>query len=186
MLNFSLNEEIKEQAGGKLYPVEIVSGNYIKSVEFVDQYESIDITFYNPENGYEFRDRIFKPDENPQFGTAEEALLKVQRKLKHILNRFMSNEESSFNAISWKDLALKFCTKLTEKSKDVPFDLKLIWNKDFTFPAIGLVPFMKVETDERPLTYSKWEKENRLIQKTITSNDGIAESPGVATDEEIF
>ena len=186
MLNFSLSADIKEQQGGKIYPIEIIGGNYVKSAEFVDQYEAIDIIFYNPEYGYEYRERIFKPSETPMFGTPEEELLRTQRKLKHILNRFMSDEESSYNAISWKDLALKFCAKLMDKSKDVSFELKFIFNKDMTFPALGNVPFMRTEGEERQLAYSKWEKENRLIKPVETSASSGVVTAEKKDDEEIF
>jgi hypothetical protein len=185
MLNFSLDSTIKEQTGGRIFPVGIIGGNIVKDAAYVSEYEAIDVIFYNVENEYEYRERIFKPSENSPYNTPEEELLKTQRKLKHILNRFMSDEESAIVAISWKDLALKFVDKLLEKSKDVEVELKFIWNKNFEFPSLGNIRFIRT-ADEDALFYSKWEKENRLTvpESSPVLNSGVTVSE--ADGDEIF
>lgn len=160
---FSFDQSIKENVKKSGYPVGIHENNVIADAAYNDEYDCLDITYENPKNNYTFRDRIFNPTVNvPAWTTVEEALRKTQSKIKHIMRRFMSDEECTFNASSWKEMCDIAAEKLLEHSVDKEFDLKLIFDKNFAYPKIGLPPFIRVEGEPK-LAYSKWEQTNALL-----------------------
>jgi len=175
-MNFSFNKEIQDTVKKQPYSVEIHSNNIITSAKYVEEYDCLDITYENPSKGYIYRDRTFNPTKSiPEWTTAEKELMKVQVKFKHVMRRFMSEEETMFEANTWKEMCEIVAEKLIEKSQGIEFDLKLIFDKNFEYPSLGLPRFIRVE-GEQPLQYSKWEKENRLLPEIDTNAEVSAPS----------
>ena len=109
--NFSINQEVKENVNKQLYPVDIHENNYITAAEYNEEYDCLDITIEN--ENYKYRERMFNPTKNISgltWTTPEKEIAKFLSRIKHFLKRFMTEEEASFNAESFREM----CEKTSE------------------------------------------------------------------------
>lgn len=171
-MTFSLNG-VKEKAGKSLYPSEIVTENELTSAEYISENDALDLTFEN--NDYKYRERFFNPTSKvPEWTTAEKETQKTQRRLMHILRRFMTQDEAqSLGGETWKEFCENVASNLMEKASGKTFDLKFVFDKKFEYPELGSFPFIRVE-GEKELFYTDWEKKNRLLQVATTGSDAIS------------
>lgn len=183
-LDFSFTDQTRESLTKEPYEVGIHSGNVITSAEYVEEYDAIDITFENPTKNWRYRDRLFNPvkGNTPDWTTPEKQLAQFQAKIKHILCRFIPEEQCRFSATTFKEMADKVIEILQAHAIDpkVEFILKMYFDKSFEYPELARNRFMALPT-EAPLSFSKWEKENRLISEEISDSEG--EQP---SEDEIF
>ena len=176
--NFSF-EGVKEITGKRLYQVGInTESNYISKAEYNEQYDSLDITFENDSNSY--RERIFNPTKNvPEWTTADKELKKTQRRIMHILLRFMPLDDAqNIKGTNWKEMCENVSSILLEKSHGKHFELKFIFDKKFEYPELGAIPFIRIEGD-KPLNYTDWENKNRMLVESNTK-------PETTEEDDIF
>jgi hypothetical protein len=166
-MNFGFTQETKEFATGSAFPVGIHANTIITNATYNEEHDSLDITFENPVNGYTKTERIFNPikdgREIPEWTSIEKEIGKTQGKVKHILKRFLSEEETLFEANSFKQMAEVVSELLqdaiTNKTK---FSLKLVFDKNLQYTELAKGRFMATDNEE-PLAFTKWERENRMI-----------------------
>lgn len=164
MSKFAMNSQVKETSAKRMYPTEIIAGNKIEKVEYIPEHDCLDISFSN--NEYYFRERMFNPIKGtvPEWTTEEKEINKFLSRVKQIMCRFMSEADASFEADTFEEMAAIVADKLTAASEGKTFDLKFIFDKKFEYPILGMGRFIRVE-GEPALQYTKWEKENRLINE---------------------
>jgi hypothetical protein len=175
MFNFGV--ELRET---EKFPVGIVNNVTITKAFFVksEKYEALDIVFNKDENGilFEHRQRLFSvsKDNIPSWSSYEKEVSKLKQQIFHILSRFYSFDELKFEADTFEQMAVRVIEFLEERpiADQTPFDLKFIFNKSFEYPEIPSTGrFMKTEKDLYELSYSEWEKENRLLHTDEDSDD---------------
>ena len=110
--NFSINQEVKENVNKQLYPVDIHENNYITAAEYNEEHDCLDITIEN--ENYKYRERMFNPTKNISgltWTTPEKEIAKFLSRIKHFLKRFMTEEEASFSASTFREMCEKthFC-----------------------------------------------------------------------------
>jgi len=180
-LSFNINTNTKTTLGKSNYPVKIhESGNYISKVEYNEQYDALDIIIESED--YKFQDRNFNPLKNVgSWTTPEKALAEFQSKIASYLWQFMSKEEATINADNFQDFCTKAIELLTKYAVEpkVEFALKLVYDKNFEFPKLPKGRFLSTSNLENPLSYSRWEKENKLLPEAHEVSTST-------TEEELF
>lgn len=182
-MNFGFNENTKEFANSTPYNVGIHTGNIITKAEYTktDTYEALDIVYENLNKGFTKLDRMFTPvsstGEYPEYTSAEKELSKFQGKVKHILKRFLTEDQIKFEANSFKDMAEQVSALLQEHAiaPKKEFDLKIIYDKNLQYPEVAKGRFMRVEGEDE-LVFTPWEKTNRLIVEEVASQETADET----------
>ena len=178
-LNFSITKETKETTSKGLYPVQIhENNNYISGAEYNEEFDCLDITFEN--DRYKHRERMFNPTKSvPQWTTPEKQLATFQSRIAHYLNRFMVIDDTNkIEGNTFKEMCENIAEALKIHAIDTgkTFSLKLIYDKGFQYPRVpNTGPVIAVEGD-KPLFYSKWEKENVLlpeVSSTPSNSDAV-------------
>lgn len=181
-LDFSFTTDTKESLKKDPYEVGIHSGNIITEVSYNEQYDAIDIVFENPENNWTIRERMFNPlkGDVPEWTTPERELALFKARIKHILKRFVPEEQCLFSANSFREMAVKVAAILKEYAIDTKAEvsIKVHWDKNFKFPELAKNKFLANDRDPE-LKFSTWELNNRMISDEVSDEVGSAE-------EEIF
>ena len=155
------------------YPIAITPGNVITSVEVSETefgVKFLDITIENPANGYKMRERIFEIGDIPEWTTLDKEVGKLKGKIKHIMARFVPEEEQIFTAGSFKEIAAVVKGLLDKYAVETqtPFSVITVWDNNFAFPILRKYPpFMATENDP-PLAYSETEKKRNFTEEETT------------------
>ena len=179
-MNFGLNQQTKEFATSSAFPVGIHPNTIITKALYNEEYDSLDIVFENLTNGYSKTERIFNPIKDgkdiPEWTSPEKEIGKVQGKIKHILKRFLSEDDIAFEADSFKQLAEVVVDVLQPTIENqTKFNLKLIFDKNLQYTELAKGRFMATH-DEEPLSFTKWERENRMIVDEVPTDDTSEET----------
>lgn len=170
MQNFSFDESTKEFLGSP-YKVGIFDRNIITNVEVVSPETGsayIDLFIENLTHGYTMRERIFAlNDEVPSWTTPEKELSKLKAKIKHIMARFVPEEEQVFAASSFLDMCKQVKERLDKYAVQpkTEFSLKTVYDKNFQFVVLPSYPPFFASPNDEPLTYSEKERKRNFQEE---------------------
>ena len=176
-LNFSIDSSVKETTNKSLFPVRIHDKCYITSASYNEEYDCLDIAIESDDHKY--RERMFNPLKNvPTWTTPEKELKNFQGRIKHFLNRFMSDDDSSkLVAQNFRELCERAAEMLQEAAIDTKklISVKFVYDKNFKYPQLPKNPRFLASEDEDPLEYTNWEKSNQLISETTEATEAKGE-----------
>lgn len=170
MNNFSFDTETREFLSNS-YPVGIFDDNIITAVEVgkpEDGSAYLDITFENVKKGYTLRERIFAVDRVPDWSTEEKEINKLKAKIKHIMARFVPEDQMIFEAHGFIDMCEKVKERLDQFAVAAKARVSLITEYDRNFTYVVLKskypPFLANEND-KPLAYSEAERRRNFPEE---------------------
>jgi hypothetical protein len=169
MINFNFDSNTKEFLNSR-FPIEIISDVSITETEVgvTDKgLAFLDITFEHPK-GYRHRERIFDPTNNvPHWTTPEKEVEKTKARLKHIIGRFVPEEEQVFSATSFSEMCKQIAGLLTthaiETNKKVT--AKFVYDRNYQFPEFPRGGAFLAAEGEDALEYTPREIEKNFPEQ---------------------
>jgi hypothetical protein len=188
----TIREEVAQQSQTKLKPGihDNVYFEKFDSGETESGSSYVDIYFTRPESNESIYKRLWYPKPDAPYkrdGESDDQARSREAKefLSHIVmltDAILSGNDKEINAKTLEQFVQIAEQRLAKVRKDQPLYLKVIYDSDGIYselPRFANYVQAQIEGVKRKLSYTRWEKENRMTPSTVTppTGDDVVDNP---------